>query len=101
MKLNSNFLASIRTFEASIRTNAIFVGISLILFNIKHINACKIILILSLFLNVVLSGLFIVLNYDKIKIFKENKILLNLYIPVSYSIILLITQILLLSVIFK
>ena len=94
MIVNSTLLASIRTFEASIRTNSIFVGLSYLVYS-KNNYAGIIILGISLFINIFLTLLFMKENdrnnFDDIK----NK-RLYIIIPLIYSIILLIIQIILL-----
>lgn len=90
MKLNSTFLASVRTFEASIRTNSIFVGLSYLIMS-KNKYASILILGSSMLLNLFLIILFIRENYhNKIHDMKLRR--LYIMIPLIYSIILLIIQ---------
>ena len=88
----STVLSFDRTFMAAIRTNAIFVGISLLLFN-KNIfkNVCLIISIASLIINVWTSFI-----YSKIFLYELNKNFFDMiFLPsTSFAIGLGIVQIL-------
>lgn len=97
MEINSTYLASVRTFEASLRTNAIFIGLSLLMLDKYNKLYSKIIIILSLLINLILILAFIIVHKN---IFSKKKASYEKYLyyssPIFYSVLLFIIQLMIL-----
>tara|TARA_B100001173_G_C15712921_1_gene431042 strand:- start:123 stop:434 length:312 start_codon:yes stop_codon:yes gene_type:complete len=95
---NKNYLAHTRTFEASIRTNAIFAGIALLL--VKNKQKIPAITVIS---SALLINSFLVFNFHETlndmnpEFESEHQKYLHFYAPFGYSLILTFILIMLLS----
>lgn len=100
--INKNYLAHTRTFESSIRTNAIFAGIALLLVKNKQKNAAIVVILSALLINGFSSYYFYkTLNIMDPQFESNNQKYLHFYIPFGYSLLLTFILIILLIYAFK
>ena len=99
---SKNYLAHTRTFEASIRTNAIFAGIALLLIKNKQKNVAIIVILFALLINIFSSyNFYKTLNIMNPNFESNNQKYLHFHIPFGYSLLLTFILIILLLYAFK
>ena len=96
MEINPTYLASVRTFEASLRTNAIFIGLSLLILDKHNKLYSKIIIILSLLINLFLTFAFIIFHKKYFNKYISYEKYLYYSSPIIYSVLLFIIQLMIL-----
>ena len=96
MEINQTYLASVRTFEASLRTNAIFIGLSLLILDKHNKFYSKIIIILSLLINLILTIAFIIVHKNNFNKQISYEKYLYYSAPIFYSVLLFFIQLMIL-----
>lgn len=102
MEVDRTYMAAVRTFEASVRTNSIFVGLAILLLKRKDNSAAKSVLILSILINLFIVISFFMAHRDKVSQFQKSSEYFMYYsTPLLYALVLLAIQIVILTMVIR